>query len=51
LTQGGEAIPNATQQAIRAKLDQAKAAGAREFNVYAVRQGSTQTIYIIWKDT
>ena len=49
LTQGGEAISNATQQAIRAKLDQAKAFGATEFNIYSVRQGNTQTIYIIWK--
>jgi len=49
LTQGGEAISGATQQAIRAKLDQAKASGAKEFNVYSVRQGNTQTIYIITK--
>jgi hypothetical protein len=49
LTQGGEAITSATQQAIRSKLDQAKVSGATEFNVYAVRQGGTQTIYIVWK--
>ena len=49
LTQGGEAISGATQQAIRTKLDQAKSAGATEFNIYSVRQGNTQTIYIITK--
>ena len=49
LTQGGEAISGATQEAIRGKLDQAKASGAKEFNVYSTRQGNTQTLYIIWK--
>jgi len=49
LTQGGEAVSGATQQAIRSKLDQAKESGTKEFNIYSVRQGSTQTIYIIWK--
>jgi len=39
LTQGGVGIPNATLQQVRARLDQARAAGAREFNVWA--QGNT----------
>ena len=47
LTEGGEAIPGAMQQQIRAKLDQAKASGAREFNIYSVRHGNTHTIYIL----
>jgi len=42
LTQGGEAVQSATQQAIRARLDQAKAAGATQFNVW--QQGGT--IYV-----
>lgn len=39
LTQGGEAVSDATQQAIRTKLDQAKAAGKAQFNVW--REGNT----------
>jgi len=47
LTQGGEAISGATQQAIRAKLDQAKAAGARQFNIWTERQANgSQKIFI-----
>jgi uncharacterized protein YpmB len=42
LTQGGEAVQSASQQAIRAKLDQAKAAGATQFNVW--KQGSAAYI-------
>ena len=42
LTQGGEAVSGATQAQIRAKLDQAKAAGATQFNVW--RQGGA--VYI-----
>jgi len=47
LTQGGQAIPGATQQQIRDRLDQAKAAGAKEFNVWSERSANgIQTIYI-----
>jgi len=47
LTQGGEAVTGATQQAVRAKLDQAKAAGKTEFNVWSERQANgAHTIYI-----
>ena len=42
LTQGGEAVSGTTQQAIRARLDQAKAVGATQFNVW--RQGGA--VYI-----
>ena len=42
LTQGGEAVQSATQQAVRTRLDQAKAAGAAQFNVW--RQGGA--VYI-----
>jgi hypothetical protein len=50
LTQGGEAIPGAAQQQLRGKLDQAKASGAKEFNLWSERQANgTQTLYIIWK--
>jgi len=45
LTQGGEAV-GATQQAIRDKLGQAKAAGATQFNVWAERRSTGYTIYI-----
>jgi hypothetical protein len=39
LTTGGEAITGATQQSIKVKLDQAKASGATEFNLW--REGNT----------
>ena len=45
LTQGGEAI-GASQQAIRDKLNQAKAAGATQFNVWAEQRPTGYTIYI-----
>jgi len=47
LTQGGEAITGPTQQKIRQKLDQARAAGKTRFNVWAERQSNqAYTIYI-----
>jgi len=48
LTQGGEVV-GATQQQIRDKLNQAKAAGATQFNVWAERQANGTYHYYIAK--